>query len=81
MAYNISENNVKLGQLYEIVKNLNRSVVFLESSIQEKEDLIWALGEKLVKCQVDSANSFSIVHKLIMGTQKLDEILNSTIAL
>lgn len=81
MTHTLFEKDMELEKLHEKVKSLNISADFLESFIQEKEDLILALGEKLFKCQEELAHFFSIFCKLILGAQNLDEILYSTRAI
>lgn len=73
-----SKNDMKLGHLREKVKNLSSFIIFLEFSIQKKEYLIQALGEKILKCQEELAHSLSIVCKFMLVILKLYEILDST---
>lgn len=61
-----------------MVENLSSSIIFLESSIQDKYWIIRALEENLLKCQYELAHFLSTIHKLMLWTLKLNNILGST---
>lgn len=77
LEYTLFEKDVELGQLHENVKNLSSFFVFLESTIQEKEDVIRALREKNMMFQEELTHSLSKVCNLMLGTPKLNKVCGS----
>lgn len=81
LVQTLSKNDMELKMLQKMVNILGYFTRFLETSIKQKEDHIKAYGEKQSKLEEDTCHSKSLVQKLMLGTKKLDEILNNNKAL
>lgn len=79
LAYTLFEKEVELEKLQAKVNILNNSIVYL--FFRKKEDLTRALEDKLSMSEKKLAHSSSIVNQMMIGLQKLNEIISSTILL
>lgn len=69
---------VELEQFHANINILKNSIAFLDPFLQEKEDLIVALKDKLLLREKEISHSSSIVNKMIIGSLKLNKIINNT---
>lgn len=67
-----------MEQLHEKVSILNNSRTYLKSFFKQNEYLIITLKNKLSLSEKQLAQSSSVVNKLMMSSNKLNEIISRT---
>lgn len=78
LKYALIEKEAELEQLHAKVNILNTFTIYLESFLQEKKDLIRSLKDMLLVSKKELFHSFYIVSKLMIGSQKLNEIISNS---
>lgn len=78
LSYILTKKEVELEQFHAKINILKNSIAFLDPFLQEKKDLIVALKDKLLLSKKELSHSSSIVNKMIIGSLKLNKIINNT---